>query len=804
MKSEKNPEIFEDSNLEKSAQVISVKEIAFKYFHYWWLFILFLAVAVLAAWLHLRYTTPMYKVASTLLIRNDNNVRPGGQQDAMLMGMMQMQSSNKQNEIEILKSRAMMARVVRVLNLNVQYYVLGNVKTTNIYKEAPFEIDVREMTDSSRGFSYEIHLSSKNTFKVGTDPKERYFGEVLSMPEGKFVIQLNNSRYSSLTYQTYVVSYVPEYLAAISFEGGLQVKPANDQSNVLELTYVTDNPRMGADILNALMLEYNRAAIEDKNETNKKIIAFLDDRLRLVETQLGNVEKDLQQFKTSQEVIDLPAQSAFYMENLGDMRKSLQEQEISLRVAQLLENYVQNPANRNDLVPSTLGLEDPTLLDLVGGYNKLVMDKKAQLQTGATAGNPVVQNLDANIEDARLKIIRNLDNIKKSYLGTIAALSEQNKGLQTKLSSIPEKEKQAREKTRQQEIKQTLYLYLLQKKEESSIALASTISSARVVDNALSIGSKISPKRIQIYTIALLAGLLIPILIIYLVDLLNDKVTVRSDITSVTNAPVLAEIGHSENDKVLLFPQKSRSVVAEQLRILRSNLNFVLGDRFAKPAILVTSSFSGEGKSFISTNLGATLALSGKRTVILEFDLRKPKIVEGLGLAKGHGQGLTNYIIGGASLDQLVQRVPQVENLFVISCGPVPPNPSEILLDPRVAELFKWLKENFDAVIIDTAPIGLVSDAVTLSQYVDSTLYVLRQRYTFKRQLNFIDELYRQRKLPRMGLLVNDVKVSGVKGYYGYGAEKYGYGYGYGITDGYYDDSNAGLWKKLKRKVFGK
>lgn len=243
------------------------------------------------------------------------------------------------------------------------------------------------------------------------------------------------------------------------------------------------------------------------------------------------------------------------------------------------------------------------------------------------------------------------------------------------------------------------------------------------------------------------------------------------------------------------------------MRILRSNLRFVLGDQFERPTILVTSSFSGEGKSFISTNLGATLAISGQKTVILELDLRKPKILVGLGLAKGHG--LTNYLVGSAKLEELAKPVPHVDNLYVIPCGPVPPNPSEILLTPKFGQLFEWLKQNFDCIVIDTAPVGLVSDAFTLSQYADATIYVVRQRYTFKRQINFIDDLYRKHKLPKMGILVNDFVSEGTKGYYGYGAAKYGYGYGYGYGTGagygesYYvtDGKKKTLYRKIKSKI---
>jgi capsular exopolysaccharide synthesis family protein len=590
--------------------------------------------------------------------------------------------------------------------------------------------------------------------------------------------------------------------AALHYSGGLEVKPANDQSNVLSLTYTHENPTLATAILNELMQQYNSAAIEDKNEMNRKILSFINDRLSLVEAQLDTVEGNLQNFRTKREVINLESQSEMYFGNSAQLTTDIRKQEVQLQVVQLLEDYLNDPANRQSLVPSTLGIEDPTLVSLTAAYNKLVVQRLSELQTGATATNPIVLNLDRNIEDARLRMIQNLKNIKEVYRKAIASLKSQSSSIRSEISSIPERQRQNQERVRAQEIKQNLYLYLMQKREESEIAQASTISNSRIIDAAIPVATLVGPIPLKIYGIGFLLGFILPILIIYIKDLLNDKVTTRQDITKVTNSPILAEIGHSEEEKVLLFPGNARGIVAEQLRILRSNLHFVLGEKYDSATIMVTSSFSGEGKSFVSTNLGATLAISGKRTVILEFDLRKPKILYGLNLPKTHG--LTNYLIGTATFDEIIQQVPAVDNLYVIPCGPVPPNPSEILLTPKIGELFKWLKQNFDAIVIDTAPVGLVSDAFTLGQYADSVIYVVRQRYTYKKQISFIDDLYKEKKLPGLGLLVNDVVAEGTRGYYGYGGGRYGYGYAYAQGYVYGDNGNNRTLPKKIKKFFAR
>lgn len=777
---------------------VNIKEFLIKCYHYLWLFILMLVVAIFCGWLYLRYTPPRYSVSASLLIRNDS--RSGGAQDVFADLKLYRENTNKQNELQILKSRKLMTRVVNTLGLQYSYYVVGNVKTTNLYKEAPFELQFIPPLDSEHGLRLEIHLTGPNKFRIGDKPEEHLFGEVITLNSRKFRLVQKDPNYFDSEYKDHIVVWLPLESAANSVLGGLEVTGAEDLSSVLWLTYTTENPKLGADILNTLMNEYNEIGVEDKNQTNRKIISFINDRLNLVENQLEDIEKDFQQYKTNNDVIDLTTQSGLYFTNISSVTQNIQKEELKIQVAELMEDYLKDSTRNLTLVPSTLGLDDNTLLDLTTEYNKLLGSRASEIQTGATVNSPVVKGIDKEINEARKKLQRNLANIKEVYRGTIAKLQSQNKEYKEQLASVPLKEKESRERLRQQEIKQNLYLYLLQKMEESSIAQASVIADSRVIDEALKSGKQVSPNSVRIYMITFLAGLLIPVIIVYIMDVLNDRVTTKSDITRVTSIPILAEIGHSKESQTLLFPNRSRTVVAEQVRILRSNLRFLLLEKQDHHTILITSSYSGEGKSFISINLASALALSGKKTVILEFDLRKPKILEGLGLPKANG--LTNYLVGSTSLHQLVQPVPAIENLFVLPSGPIPPNPSEILLSDKMAELFAWLRQNFEVIVIDTAPVGLVSDSLTLSQYADLTLYIIRQRYTFKKQLNFIQDIFEQKKLPNMGLVVNDVVAEGVKSYYGYGGGSYGYGYGYGYGNhhGYYEEQKNGYFRKLKKK----
>jgi capsular exopolysaccharide synthesis family protein len=409
--------------------------------------------------------------------------------------------------------------------------------------------------------------------------------------------------------------------------------------------------------------------------------------------------------------------------------------------------------------------------------------------------NPAVQALQGQAEKVRSSILEGLSNIRRSSESVRAKLMSEYRNVKGQIRSVPAQERQMREIGRQQGIKENLYLFLLQKREESAITIASNIANSYSIDPAVSSGTPVSPNTTNIYRIAFVLGLLIPILIIYLRDLLNDKVTTRGDISKTTSVPIVGEVAHHEmEDRKLVIGSKDRSIISEQFRVIRTNLQFFTGNT-PSPVLLVTSSMAGEGKTFSSMNVGAVWAVANKRTVILELDLRKPKISKALGLT--HRSGITNYVVGQATKEELAVPVEGSPNLYIVPAGPIPPNPSELLLDPRMDDLFAYLKSNFDLVVIDSAPIGLVSDAKILSRFADTTLYVVRQRYTLKKQMEFVDDLYTKKTLPNMSLLVNDVKIGGANSYYGYG---YGYGYGYSYNSYAYNNTavqKLPWWKRL-------
>jgi capsular exopolysaccharide synthesis family protein len=416
---------------------------------------------------------------------------------------------------------------------------------------------------------------------------------------------------------------------------------------------------------------------------------------------------------------------------------------------------------------------------LVLSYNKAQLERKELLEN-VMPGHIMVKQKTEEVSVLREKILENVKNIRSSYGTAIGTLRSVGSQAASQLRTIPNKKQDLINIEQQVVSKAQIYNILLAKREESAIALASTISNTKVLQEAVPNEQPVRPNRRNTRLLAILIGLVIPTVIIVILELMNDKINSRSDVERLTDATILGEVGHSQGNQTLVVTSGNRKVIAEQFRILRSNLQYIINN-VPKPVIMVTSSFSGEGKSFISTNMGAVMALANKKTIILEFDIRKPKVLSGLGLPKG--AGLTNYILGAVTADKLPVPVPDCDNLFVLPCGPIPPNPAELLLDRRLDELFDYLRQNFDVVIMDTAPVGMVSDALTLSKFADCTIYMVRQEHTYKKQIKLVDEYYRQGKLPKVSIVLNDVKIGGS---YGYG---YGYGYSYGA--GYFEEDEA-------------
>jgi len=777
-----NGEILE--NKTDSTPEFNPREFITKYIKYlpWILFSVLVCLTL--AYTKLRYSTTVYEVVGKLIIKKQSN---GYSNDKFESLFLSEGEDNIKDEIELIKSSSITGRVIDKFDLQKQYYNKGKIRSTLLHRDdVPFRLEINHLVDSNHVYEFEIKLLDHNTFKLNEEAQIYKFGQPFSSDSSIFKIVDNGVPFEGFATNIFEVSWHPRHFFSAKLISDLDIKVITEYSNVLSLKYETENIKIGKEIIDGMMIAYQDENLEDKRQVAVNALSFIDQQLDTLKRELGQVERSLQQYREKNKLIDVQQQSNFYLENIGAIQTQVTELEVKKRIVQSLITYLVQNQNKFKTVPTSLGIPEPGLIQLITEYNHAQLQHEVTIK-GTTKINPVIESLETAIEKLRMDILQSLENIKESYSVALIDLKVKSGETSKEISTIPGKQKQLIEITRQQKILEGLYSLLLQKKLETSISSASTIYNSRIVESADSSNLPVKPDRKLFYIIALLIGLAIPIILIGIREFFNDKVLAKSDIEKATNVPILGEIGHAEITSALIVNSNNRTYIAEQFRILRSNLNFFI-PRNEKPIILVTSSFSGEGKSFISTNLGAVLALSGKKTLILEFDIRKPKIMKGLGL--NESKGITNYIVGEENIGELVKAVPSVENLFVMSCGPIPPNPSELLLEEKVGRIFEYAKSTFDIIIIDTAPVGMISDAVTLGQHANMSIYIVRHNYTLKKQIKYIEELYKQQKLPKLSIVINDVGKNGrySQGYYGYG---YGYGYGHSYESEYFEGTST-------------
>ena len=784
--------IFSEKKKADTDSGINLEKLLSKVLQYWPVFVVAILLSLAVAYVYMRYATPKYMVNAKVLIKDDR--KGGGMGEGQLMAELGLQSTpaNVENEVEIFKSRTLMKKVVANNDLNIHYYAPGRIKTSEYYyQDLPFRfIPLYDNANVEVRQKYSIDVKGDDGFVISNKKKKwsGKWGDTVNLSIGPVVIKdrrkLANPAYEldNVTIEIKATEY-----QAIRTLRALSVKPVN-KATILELSLSDPLPKRGEDVLNQLIKEYLDASVDDRNKTLDATVSFIDDRLIGVTSELTGIEKNIEQFKSSNKLTDLSEQSKMLLDYTSEYAKQLTDKEIKLSVIESLEKYLADDKNKDRVVPSSLLVEDDAAMSVMKSYNDLQLKRAAMLMT-STEENPFVINLDRQLESIREDLVRTLASMKQGVKVSIAELESKSGFVDAEIRKVPENERVFLEYTRQQNIKQELYLFLLKKREENAISKSSTVANARIIDPARSAAAPYTPSSSRIYLAAFVLGILIPGVWVFGKELLNVKLGAKEDAKRLTGMNIIAEISHSDSGEEIVVEKQSRTVIAEQFRALRTNMQFVLADKNEK-TILLTSSMSGEGKSFVALNLAVSLALSGEKVVLLELDLRKPKISEALGL-KGN-EGFTKYVIGQASINEVIHNSGVLPTLFVMPCGAIPPNPSELLLSGKVAEMFKTLKEQFDYIVVDSAPVGLVTDAQLLAGYASTTLYIARMNYTFKEQLRSAGELNGSRKMKNMHLVLNDVKTR---------AGVYGYGYGYGQhADDYLDNNtkNKGLFNSIK------
>ncbi|RYE55675.1 MAG: polysaccharide biosynthesis tyrosine autokinase, partial [Sphingobacteriales bacterium] len=717
----------------------------------WWVFLLSVVIAMTIALSYLRYTTPIYNVTSRIMVQDDKkgNVMA---ESAMMSELGLRTKSNVDNEAEIFKSRTLMKRVVEEMRLNASVITEGRVKKTEVYgKSVPFLMDWNHLKEDSLGSignRITITKLSGATFKITANDKiwQGVWGKPIELPIGDITFKINQDYVGSWDKECDIILSRTDAAVAQNL-ASLNVTIPNKLVSIVELSFNTSVPDKGEDILDKLVEVYLKANVDDKNRIADSTISFIDDRLSLVTSELTDIEKGIEQFKTKNELTNLTEEARALISNTSDFDRQLTQQEVQLSIVRALEKHLQE--NDKRMVPASLVLEGKTFADLISSYNATQLDRE-RLLLSTTESNPMVQNLDQRLQSIRTDLINSISGFKRNLEVSITDLRNRSNNVMAKIRQIPIKERLFIDISRQQSIKQELYLFLLKKREETAVTKSSTIANARIIDAAKSAAEPFSPKRNIVYLFAFSLGLFGPAAWLYLRELLNTRVMFRTDVTDICSVPIMGEIGHNQEEKIVAVDQGVRTVIAEQFRSLRTNLQFLLTSKIEK-TVMVTSSMSGEGKSFVSINLAVTLALSGKRVILLELDLRKPKVSQALGL--DNSSGFSNHIIGQKTLEEIIVPSHVQPNLFVLPSGPIPPNPAELLMLPTTDLMFEQLRKDFDYIVIDTAPSGLVTDAFLLNKHTDVTLYLVRQGYTFKQQLPLIERMLEEAKLKRLNIM---------------------------------------------------
>lgn len=781
-----------ETELFDSSESFNLNAIIQKYLRYWYWFLLVLFLSFLCAFIYLRYATPIYSVSSTVLIKDDKKA-PGVGDNPALQELDIFQSGKSiDNEIEILKGKTLMQRVVKELSLETSYFTEGRVKTVELYRTTlPIRLIVSRLDSTAFDQSILLHIQDRNTFEVeeadGTLITYK-FGQQVKMSYATFTVTAVDQ--NKLTNKTIEVKFNDLRKVAAHYNENLNVSPVNKQASVLTISLLDPVPQKGIDVINKLVDLYNREEVEDKNIIATNTIRFIDERLKYLVTELSGVERNVEQYKRSNEVTDVSLEAQQYQEQAGDYNKRLADYEIQISVLESLERYLSKPGSHNDLVPSNLSAQDVTLSSLIAKFNELQLERNRILTT-VQAESPLVKSINEQLINLRANILENLKNIRKSLVITRDNLKSSSSTFERRIRTVPSIERALLDIQREKSIKEALYSFLLQKREESALSLASSVSNSRTIDHSMADEVPVKPKRPLVYLLALILGIGFPIGIIYLRDLLNDKIRSADDVPKVSNVPILGELGHHNGVEPLVITKHSRTPISEMFRLIRTNLQFATVGGSNK-VMLVTSSMGGEGKTFFSKNLGASLALIGKRVVLLEFDIRKPRLLRSLNI-NGLNPGITNYLISDKLTPaDLIQPVGEEDNLFVIGAGPIPPNPGELLLSNKIQILFSELRETFDYIIVDTSPVGLVADAFSLMSYADTSVYMVRYNYTPKGNLGIIKDIYENKKLKNPMVVLNDAKKENTYGY--------GYGYGYGEYGQEEKTQNRNILKRLFKR----
>ncbi len=770
-----------ENNANKNAQpegVIDVSQIVAIIRRNWWMFALSLFACLFLAGVYLYVKHDVYSIHAKVLVTESEGGSGGISSELMSsLSLGGLSGSNVEDEVIVLGSHSIKAEMIKELKLNRTYSSPdGLLKKKYYYNNSPIEIDApEELFDTlSAGLKFNIEVNDdlshvevtvkKGRFKTVAEAEATSLPMVVNTPYGIFSIDTTHFYVPGEDLE--VNANVAGNMAlAEAYAEDITVDKTDKKANGISLFGEDINVKRGKDVLNKMIELYNRRSQVEKNEVAINTANFIEDRLDTLYNSLSVSENKIQDYKQSNDIIDVGSEAQYLMMRKGTVEGALLDAQTSYEVLKMTNDFFNEPANNYSLMPFSSDLKGASV-SMISAYNDLIM-RRAELEQNAQGDNASLQMLNGRIDALRENIKKSLSREIATANVRIAELKKQDSESKGRLNAIPAQERAYLELLRDQQIKSTLYSFLLQKREENQLVLAAAMPKGKVVDAAFAYNKPIKPKKMMIIVVAFFFGLLIPAVWLYLKLLLSNKIESLSDLSSLTKIPQLGEICHSNNakDEPIVVSESTTRPIAELFRLLRTNLQFMLPAKDRGQVIMVTSSCSGEGKTFISMNVAESLALLNKKVVLVGMDIRLPMLAQNLGISTS--PGVTNFLSEKISVDQLVKRS---HNFDVVVAGPVPPNPSELLLSDRVEMLLDELQNRYDYVIIDSAPIGLVSDSFSLTKYCTATIYVSRANYTKKSFIKYLNSVVDKGQLKNVALVINDTnpKLS------------HGYGYGYG------------------------
>lgn len=757
---------------------INLQEWLLRFVRQWKWFVLSVVLLLAASLIYLRYAPKIYEVNAALLLKDE---KKGGGSELMALQELNIfeAKNNVDNEIEILKTANLMEKVVREMDIYFEYYMSGRVRTSEVYgKDVPLRFWLPSgQTDSVPAARFKVIYGERGALEFKGEYADEDFlvqssirEKQVDLPFGSLLMEAGASEPG-----TEVEVKLRKPLAvARDILSDLEISLSSKTTTVVNLKLRTVHPRKGVEILEHFVEAYNRDNMEDQNLVAQNTALFLDERLDSITIELARVEQQVERYKQSQELTDISSEAQLFLQQSSQNEAKRLELETQLSIVQDLQSYLEQSDNADKLLPA-LGLQSQGLNNLINEYNTLLL-QQLRLRTTASEDNKALIDLNRQLSALASNVKASLGREKRNLDILLANVEQQARLYSSKITSIPRQEREFMEIQRQQAVKAELYLFLLQKKEENALSMILVIPKAKVIDRPRSTSDPVAPRRNIIFVIALLLGLGLPVMIIVLREYFKFYIENKAELEKLSQVPVLGEIPRSQETGNIVLHQHSTNTLAEMFRLLRSNLLFVLG-KDHKKVILISSSVGGEGKTFMSINLGLSLAFLNKKVLIMGLDVRKPKLAEYLGLDTKSGISL--YLSGHSDRASLLKPSGVHPLLDVVAAGPIPPNPNELLASKELDELIEQYRQDYDYIILDSAPVGAVSDAYQLNRFADACLYVVRAEYTPKQSISEAEDIYKQKKLNNMYFLLNgsDIKKAGYR--YGYG-KKYGYGYGYG------------------------